>query len=53
MSVSRAEALLLELIRRWAPPSGFGTLTLELYWERGQLRRLKRIVGEESVMLVT
>ena len=42
---------LLALLRQWAPPSGYGKLTVEVHFQDGLPCRVIRVMGQESVLL--
>ena len=43
--------LIVALLRKWAPRSGHGELVLKVKWKRGRVYQVKRLSGEESVLL--
>ena len=42
---------LVNLLHKWAPPSGYGKLTIEVHFQDGLPYRVVRVMGEESVLL--
>jgi len=43
--------VIASLVSRWRPPSGFGSVTIELHWRDGRLYRVERLNGRESILI--